>query len=173
MKLSAETVALLCRTDQCINSFAVPLAQFLENRGNRFAIACLRQRRCLDQSIGHTAHGRDDHHDIALARGRSNDLDHFADAGRVSNRGPTELHHSKRLFPIAAGPTLAGLFPYEILRNRFGCSRAAAIRRQNIEALVSPVGIYSASHRTSTVRSLARELMLDGEERPKSVVQFR
>jgi hypothetical protein len=71
------------------------IAKFLKDRVNRVAIPCLCLRGCLDEPVGHAAHGGDHHHHVTLARSLANDFDDFADAGCVADRRPAKLHDSK------------------------------------------------------------------------------
>ena len=96
-QFAMNLVAERDRVDQSFGDGAMPAAEFLEYPRDRFAIACLGLCRGFDQFIGHAAHGRHNHHQIAVASRLANDLDHVPDAGRVPDRRPPELHDAQRL----------------------------------------------------------------------------
>ena len=73
------------------------LAQLLEDNRDRLVISCLSARGCFQQFVGYASHRGDDHHQPALARSGSNDLDHFFNTRAISHRRAAKFHYANRL----------------------------------------------------------------------------
>ncbi len=67
-------------------------AQSFQQFGGTLAIASFRTRGGFDQAVGDAAHGRDDHHERAYARGFGDNFGDARDAGSVAHRCAAEFH---------------------------------------------------------------------------------